>query len=267
MSNAHEPTVEDLNVELTRLNLEMETKMKALQEKLQVVQERAEEEKARKAEEEWLKAEAEKKAEEEQLKAEAEEKAEEARQAEETKRAEEACLKAEAEWKAQEACEAAEKRKAERVHLENRKRLDRELIKYKEQMEVEERKKAEEREKVKAGNVMMLETPADLLALERARLVNAKNTRLQDESHKPRAGSSKAPSMPTPTLKPKAPVNLASPVREEEWLKKTGKRGKSGDVAVSTLSVLFGVSDIYFSRRLCVIIAQPARNCVSSGLG
>jgi hypothetical protein len=79
---------------------------------------------------------------------------------------------------------------------------------------------------VKAGNGMMLATPEDLSALERARLVNADNARLQEESHKPRAGSSKAAT--TPTAKPKTPVNLARQVREEERLKKIRNGEKVG---------------------------------------
>jgi hypothetical protein len=97
--------------------------------------------------------------------------------------------------------------------------------------EAEARKKAEEEEKNQARDGMMLATPVNLSALERARLVNAENARIQAKGSKPRAGSSKAMVMPTP--KPKTPVNLARQVREEEWLKKTGKRGKSGDVVVS----------------------------------
>jgi dTMP kinase len=156
--------------------------------------------------------------------------------AEEAKKTEEAHLKVERE--AQEACEAMEKcqaeeaSKAKRVRLEARKRLDRELIEYKERTEAEERKKAKEREKVKAGNGMMLVTPADLLALETARQVNAENARLREEGHKPRAGSSKA----TPMLKskPKVPVNLAHQVRDEERAKRTEHKGKNGDAVVSS---------------------------------
>jgi hypothetical protein len=58
--------------------------------------------------------------------------------------------------------------KAERVRLENRKRLAWELIEFKEWTEAEARKKAEEEEKNWAGDGMMLATPADLSALERA---------------------------------------------------------------------------------------------------
>jgi hypothetical protein len=74
---------------------------------------------------------------------------------------------------------------------------------------------------------MMLVTPTDLSALERARIVNAENA-------KPRAGSSKVTATPTP--KPKTPVNLTRQVREEEWVMRTGKWGKQGDVAVSKFS-------------------------------
>jgi hypothetical protein len=90
-------------------------------------------------------------------------------------------------------------------------------------------------EKAKAGNGMMLATPADLSALENARQINAENARIQVEGSKPRAGSSKATATPTPKLKPT--VSVARQVRDEEWLMKTGKQGKNGDVAVS---VLFG---------------------------
>jgi hypothetical protein len=113
----------------------------------------------------------------------------------------------------------------------NRKRLDRELIEFKEQTEAEEKKKAEEREKNKARDGMMLATPADLPALERARIVNAKNAKARVEASKPRAGSSKVTATPTP--KPKAPVNLTRQVWEEERVMRTGKQGKQGDVAVS----------------------------------
>jgi hypothetical protein len=55
--------------------------------------------------------------------------------------------------------EEAEER-AVRVHLENQKRLDQELMEFK------ERNEAEEEEKAKAGNGMKLATPSDILALE-----------------------------------------------------------------------------------------------------
>jgi hypothetical protein len=94
---------------------------------------------------------------------------------------------------------------------------------------------------------MKLATPADISALERARQINAENAKVQVEGSKLRAGSSKARATPTP--KPKTPVNLTRQVWDEEWLKKTGKWGKSGDVAVSNVfSVLFGFSDLCFSR-------------------
>jgi hypothetical protein len=46
MSDAHEPTVEEINAELARSKLEADVRMKALQEKLEVAK-RFEEEKAR----------------------------------------------------------------------------------------------------------------------------------------------------------------------------------------------------------------------------
>jgi hypothetical protein len=218
MSNIHEPTIEEINVELARSRLEMEARMQALQEQLQAAQERkdAEEAAARKAEEAWQKAEAEEKAE---RKAKAKREAEEAREKAKAKE------KAKGEKKAREEREVTEKNeeeaasKAERVCLANRKRLDRELS-----------------------------------SLERARQINAENAKIREEGFKPRAGSSKA--MPMPTPKPKAPVNLLRQVWNEEAIRKTGKRGKSGDVAVSvSFRSLFGFSDLSLSRMSCATCA------------
>jgi hypothetical protein len=230
MSDAHEPTVEDLNAELAKSKREMEAKLEAIQERLLVAQ-RAEEEKARKAEEARQKAEAEAKAEVERLAKEAQDKAE----------AEE---KAKADEKARAVREATEKReeeaagKAERVRLANQKRLDRELTEFKERMEAEAKKKAEDEEKAKAEKGMKLATPDDVSALERARQINAENARIREGNLKPKAGSSKAAATPAQTPKPKTPGNLARQVREEDRVMKTGKRGKQGDVAVSGFLLL-----------------------------
>jgi hypothetical protein len=107
------------------------------------------------------------------------------------------------------------------------------------------KRKAKEKEKHHAGDGMMLATPADLSALDRARQINAENAKIREESFKPRAGSSKVMATPTPTPKPKAPVNLTRQVQVEEWVMKTGKRGKQGDVAVSVFFASFGFSDMY----------------------
>jgi hypothetical protein len=86
----------------------------------------------------------------------------------------EAKEKAKAACKVQEAREKTERdEKAERVCLANWKRLEWELIEFKEQNEAEAKRKAEEKEKHQAGDGMMLATPVDLLSLERARIVNA----------------------------------------------------------------------------------------------
>jgi hypothetical protein len=151
----------------------------------------------------------------------------------------------------QEAREKTERdNKAKRVCLENRKRLYRELIEFKERNEAEERKKAEEREKNKAGDGMMLATPADLSAINKARQINAENAKNRVEGFKPlRARSSKVPAMPRP--KPNTPVNLSRQVRNEEAMRKYGKLGKTGEVAVSgVLFALFVFSDL--SSRLSV---------------
>jgi hypothetical protein len=239
MSDTYEPTVEELNAELAKSKLEMEAKMNALQEKLQSAQKVAEEKVAKKAEEE-------RKAEEDRLKAEAEEKARAEAKAEAECQATEAWEKAEAEKKAeakrkvqeaQEKTEAAEKweeevaSKAERVRLANRKRLDWELIEFKERTEAEAKRKAKEKKKNQAGDRMMLATPADLLGLDRAWIVNAENAKIQEENFKPWARSSKAPATLTPKLK--ALVNLSRQVWNEEVIRKTGKWGRNGDVAVS----------------------------------
>jgi hypothetical protein len=153
--------------------------------------------------------------------------------------AKEAREKAEAERKAREVREATEKReeeaagRAERVRRAARKRLYRELIEFKERTEAEAKAKAEEEEKAKAEKGMKLATPGDLSALERARQINAENAKIREGNQKPKAGSSKAAATPTPTLRPKTPGNLARQVRNEERIRKTGKRGNCGDVAVS----------------------------------
>jgi hypothetical protein len=227
MSDTYERMVEELNAELARSKLEMEAKMNALQERLQAVQKAAEEKVVQKAEEDPLKAEAEEKAE-------AERKAKVKREAKEAREKAEAKEKAKAEKKSQEEREVTEKQeeevasKAERVRLTNRKRLDRELIEFKERTEAEAKKKAEEREKNQAGDGMMLATPADLSALERARIINAENAKTWAESSKPPwVGSSKG------RPKPISPVNLSRQVRNEEAIQKTGKPGKTKEVAVS----------------------------------
>jgi hypothetical protein len=238
MSDTCQPTVEEIDAELVWEEQELKEKMA---EKRRIVQERkaalekaAEEEKARKAEEEQLKAEADQKAEEEQLKAEAEWEAQEVReaaekrQAEETQKAEELLAKAAAAVRKSREVSA----EAERICLENKKRLDQGVLEVKGRMEAEEHKKAEEREKAKAGNGMMLATPADLSALEAARRINTENARLREGSHKPRVESRKA--TPTPMPKPKTLVNLACQVREDEQAKMTGHRGKNGDAVVNS---------------------------------
>jgi hypothetical protein len=215
MSDAHEPTIEDINAELMRSKLEMEEKLRALEEKLQVTQECkvAEEEEARKVEEKW-------KPEEARLKAEAEQKAEEECKAKDEQQKAKAECKT---WEASELRQSAE-----------RKRLDREFQEYKERVEAKERQKAEEQEKLKAGNGMMLATPKDVSALEDARRINPENARIWAEGFKPRARSSKAMATATTTAKPKTPVNLARQVREDERAKKTGHKGKNGDATVSS---------------------------------
>jgi hypothetical protein len=91
---------------------------------------------------------------------------------------------------------------------------------------------------------MMLATPADLSAINKARQINAENAKNRAEGFKPPwAGSSKATATPMP--KPKAPVNLTRQVRNEEAMRKSGKLGKTGDVAVSvSVLLLFGLSDL-----------------------
>jgi hypothetical protein len=125
--------------------------------------------------------------------------------------------------------------KAKQVRLANRKTLDWELIEFKERTEAEAMKKAEEEEKAKAREGMKLATRADLSALERAWQINSENAKIREEGFKPRVGSSKA----TATPKPKTPVNLTSQVREQEQFMKTGKLGKTGEVAVGFF-ILFG---------------------------
>jgi hypothetical protein len=98
-------------------------------------------------------------------------------------------------------------------------------------MKAEAKKKAEDEENAKAEDGMKLVTPADLSALDRARLVNSENAKIREQTQKPKAGSSKAAT--TPKASAKTPVNLARQVRNEELFQKTGKRGKNGEVAVS----------------------------------
>jgi hypothetical protein len=268
MSNTHEPTVEEINAELAKSRLEADARMKTLQEKLEVAKQ-AEQEKARRAEEAQLEAEAEERAQAQHELEEAQEKAE----AEAERQEKEAREKAEAQEKAKAACKVQEAReqterdnKAERVCRENRKRLYRELIKFKERNEAEERRKAKEIEKNKAGDGMMLATPVDLSAIAKARQINAENAKNQAEGFKPpQAGSSKA--TPTPTPKPKTPVNLTRQVRNEEAMRKSGKLGKTGDVVVSVLvSSLFGLSDL-FSRLSVATCARTEKTSASTGLG
>jgi hypothetical protein len=259
MSNTHEPTVEEINAELAKSRLEVDVRMKALQERLEVAK-RAEQEKARKAEEARLEAEAEERVrakrelEEAREKAEAEEKA----KAKAKRRAKEVRDKAKAERKAQEAREQNEvDQRAERVRLANRTRLARELIEFKERNEAEAKRKAEEREKHQAEEGMMLATPADLSALDKARQINAENVNNRAEGFNPsRAGSSKAPAMPK--TKPMAPVNLSRQVREQEVMRKSGKLGKTGDVAVSDcLFALFGISDLFSPGQQLRHVCEP----------
>jgi hypothetical protein len=212
MSSPRDLTDNDIDAELAAAEQRMQEEMA---EKRRVAQERkaalnkAKEEKVRKVEEARLKAEAEEKA-----KAEA---------------------KAEAERLAKEAQDkAAAKEKAEKVHLANWKRLAWELIEFKERNAAEEKRKAEEREKLKADKGMMLASSADISAIERAWQVNAENARIRAEGVKPpRAGTSKAPATPKP--KPTDSVNLSRQVRNEEAMRKSGKLGKTGEVAVSYL--------------------------------
>jgi hypothetical protein len=105
-------------------------------------------------------------------------------------------------------------------------------------MEAEAKKKADEEEQAKAEKGMKLVTPADLSelsAVERARLVNAENAKARADSSKPRAGSSKVTATPKP--KPAGSVNLSRQVRNEEAMRKSGKLGKTGDVAVSVFGL------------------------------
>jgi hypothetical protein len=151
--------------------------------------------------------------------------------------------KAEADKKAREVRKTTEKRegeaasKAERVRLANRKRLDRELIEFKERTEAEAKKKAEAEEEAKAEKGMKLATPDDVSSLDRARQINAETARIWEGQLKPKAGSSKAAATPMP--KPKTPGNLASQVQNEEFLQKTGKLGKTGDAAGSSMFYSF----------------------------
>jgi hypothetical protein len=171
MSSPDDITDNEINAELAAAEQKMQEEMA---EKRRVAQERkvalkkAKEEKARKAEEARQKAEAEERAEAEE--------------------------KAEAERKVREAREKTERdEKAERVHLANRKRLVQELIEFKEQNAAEAKRKAEEVERNKAGDGMMLATPADLSAIAKARQINAENAKNRVEGFKPpRAGSTVA---------------------------------------------------------------------------
>jgi hypothetical protein len=136
--------------------------------------------------------------------------------------------------------EGEKARKAEAARL---KAKAEEKDKVKRELE-EAREKAEEREKNKAGEGMMLATPADLLALECAQIVNAENAKAWAEGFKlPQAGSSKATLMPTP----KTPVNLTRHVQEQERLMKPGKLGKTGEVAVSAIFWFVSFSDSILS--------------------
>jgi hypothetical protein len=102
----------------------------------------------------------------------------------------------------------------------------------------------------------MLATPADLSALEWARIVNVENAKARAEGFKsPQAGSNKVPA--TPKQKPKAPVNLSRPVRNEEAMQKTGKLGKTGEVTVS------GVFCFIRLFLTCVFQAISCNMCVS----
>jgi hypothetical protein len=121
-------------------------------------------------------------------------------------------------------------------------------------LEAEERRKADEKEKLKAGNGMMLATSDDASALENAWWINAENARIRAEGFKLRTGSSKASGTPTP--KPKSSVNLVRQVREEERLRKTGNQGKSGDLAVSTFSRFVSAFLTSFFRMSCAIVAR-----------
>jgi hypothetical protein len=114
----------------------------------------------------------------------------------------------------------------------------------------EAEQRLQEEENAKAEDGMKLVTPADLSALDRARLVNSENARIGEQTQKPKAGSSKAAT--TPKTSAKTPVNLARQVRNEELFQKTGKRGKNVEVAVSEFSSgSIGFSDLNFSRMSC----------------
>jgi membrane protein involved in colicin uptake len=232
MSSPRDTTDEEIDAELAKAEQKMKEE---LAEKRRVAQERkaalkkAKEEKARKVEEARLKAEAEEKA-----KAEADRLAKEAQE------------KAEAERKEREARE-----KDERVHRENRRRLYRELIEYKERTEAKAKRKAEEREKHQADKGMMLATPADISAIDRARQINAENAKNRAEGFKPPwGGSSKAPATPQP--KPTTLVNLTRQVQNEEAMRKSGKLGKTGEVAVSVLFCFILAFLTWFLFRLSV---------------
>jgi hypothetical protein len=88
--------------------------------------------------------------------------------------------------KVQEAWEKTERdEKAERVRLENRKRLDQELIEFKERNEAAVKRKAEEKEKHQAGDGMMLATPRTFrlskglgISMPRTRRIGRKATSL-----------------------------------------------------------------------------------------
>jgi hypothetical protein len=100
----------------------------------------------------------------------------------------------------------------------------------------------------------MLATPADLSAIAKARQINAENAKNRAEGFKPpRAGSSKAPAIPKP--KPTTTVNLSRQVRNEEAMRKSGKLGKTGEVAVSgVLIVFFGFSDLSSRRSVATCV-------------
>jgi dTMP kinase len=132
MSNTHESMVEEINAELAKSRLEADARMKALQERLEVAK-HFEQEKVRKAEEARLKAKSKEEAKARRELEEAREKAEAERQAKEAQEKAKAEEKAKGARKVQEAREKTKPdNKAERVRLENRKRLYRELIKFKE---------------------------------------------------------------------------------------------------------------------------------------
>jgi hypothetical protein len=169
---------------------------------------------------------------------------------EKARKVEEARQKAEAEHQAKEAQD-----KAERVHLANQKRLDQELIELKERTEAKAKRKAKEKEKNQAREGMMLATPVDLSALDRAWQINANNAKARVEGFKPpRAGSSKA--TPTPMLK--TPVNLTRQVWEQERLMKPGKLGKTREVAVSAV---FSLCSAFLTCIFQTVSCDMCKSC------